>query len=366
VEVLETAVSVQSTMARLNFILPSLPTKPVGGVKNMFQFANRLRARGHDVTIYYSIKRPFKKQRTPVWLRLAISKLRKGKASWFELDSSIKQEIIPEVNDRYVRDADATMCTWWQMAYAVNGLSPSKGVKCNFIQDYELWTGQEEKVHESYQLPLKHVVIARYLQDIVEKYGGIRPPLVNTPIDITRFTIEKPVRERPAASVIMMYSEELRKGSVYGLAALKLVKKDIPELKVTLFSVYERPEIVPGWMEFFRRPVNLPQLYNEHSVFFTPSLGEGWGLPAAESMACGCAVVCTDIGGHRDYALHDETALLVLSKNVDDMASKIKQLIGDNELRWRLSAAGHKVIKTEFTWDQAVVRLETILLGNAL
>jgi len=351
-------------VARLNFILPSLPTKPVGGVKNMFQFANRLRAKGHDVTIYYSIKRPFKKQRTPVWLRLAISKLRKGKVSWFALDSSIRQEVVPEINDNYVRDADATMSTWWQMAYALSELSPPKGFKCNFIQDYELWTGQEEKVHESYRLPLKHVVIAKYLQDIVEKYNGTRPPLVNTPIDTTRFTITKPLKERPPASVIMMYSEEPRKGSMYGLEALQLVKKDIPGLRVTLFSVYERPEDLPQWMAFHRRPDNLPQLYNEHSVFFSPSLGEGWGLPPAESMACGCAVVCTDIGGHRDYALPDETALLVGPKDVNDMALRIEQIIEDNELRWKLADAGHALIKTEFNWDSAVARLEGILLQN--
>jgi glycosyltransferase involved in cell wall biosynthesis len=351
-------------VARLNFILPSLPTKPVGGVKNMFQFANRLCARGHDVTIYYSIKRPFKKQRTPVWLRLAISKLRKGKVSWFALDSSIRQEVVPEINDRHVRDADATMSTWWQMAYALNELSPLKGSKCNFIQDYELWTGQEDKVHQSYRLPVKHVVIAKYLQDIVEKYNGTRPPLVNTPIDATSFTITKALKDRPAASVIMMYSEEPRKGSIYGLEALQLVKNDIPGLRVTLFSVYERPAVVPEWMEFYRRPDNLPQLYNEHSVFFSPSLGEGWGLPPAESMACGCAVVCTDIGGHRDYAVHDETALLVAAKDVKDMASGIKQMIGDNELRMKLADAGYTMIKKEFTWDNAVARLERILLQN--
>jgi glycosyltransferase involved in cell wall biosynthesis len=349
-------------MARLNFILPSLPTKPVGGVKNMFQFANRLCAKGHDVAIYYSIKRPFKKQRTPVWLRLVISKLRQHKVSWFPLDSSIKQEVVSEVNNTNIRDADATISTWWQMAYALNELSASKGFKCNFIQDYELWTGQEDKVHQSYALPVKHVVIAKYLQDLVEKYNGTRPPLVNTPIDTTRFVINKPVRERPAASVIMMYSEELRKGSTYGLEALELVKKEIPGLKVTLFSVYERPAVVPVWMEFYRRPDNLPELYNQHSVFFSPSLGEGWGLPPAESMACGCAVVCTDIGGHRDYAVHDETALLVAPKDIYDMASRISKIVSNNELRWRLSEGGYKLIKTEFTWDSAVDSLERILL----
>ncbi|HZY80862.1 MAG TPA: glycosyltransferase family 4 protein [Cyclobacteriaceae bacterium] len=349
-------------MARLNFILPSLPTKPVGGVKNMFQFANRLRERGHDVTIYYSIRRPFKKQKTPVWLRLLISKLRKGKvASWFALDPSISQEIIPEVSDRHIRDADASMCTWWQMAYAINELGPSKGFKVNFIQDYELWTGQEERVHESYKLPVQHVVIAKYLQDIVEKFGGVRPPLVNTPIDTSHFRMIKGASERSSQSVIMMYSEEPRKGTQYGIEALRILKKEVPSLKVTLFSVYQRSQEVPDWMDFFTRPSNLVELYNEHAIFFSPSLGEGWALPPAESMACGCAVVCTDIGGHRDYAIDGQTALLVPAKDVTAMAAAIKKLIEDDSLRMSLSRNGHRLISTEFTWDQAVLKLEQIL-----
>lgn len=353
-------------MARLNFILPSLPTKPVGGVKNMFQFANRLRERGHDITIYYSIKRPFKKQRTPVWLRLMISKLRKRKVAWFPLDPSIQQIIIPEVSDAHIRDADATMCTWWQMAYAISNLSASKGFKVNFIQDYELWTGQEDRVHESYKLPIQHVVIAKYLQDIVEKYSGIRPPLVNTPIDTSHFKMTTPSNERAAKSVIMMYSEEPRKGTKYGLEALQVLRNEIPELKVTLFSVYQRPPEVPVWMNFFTRPSNLVQLYNGHAVFFSPSLGEGWALPPAESMACGCAVVCTDIGGHRDYAIDGETALLVEPKNANNMASKIRMLIENDELRLKLSVAGRTLISTEFNWDGAVLKLEQILKNGVL
>jgi len=354
-------------MARLNFIIPSLPTKPVGGVKNMFQFANRLRERGHDIVIYYSIKRPFKKQKTPVFLRWMISSFRKGAvAKWFTLDKSIAQEVVPEISDRYVRDCDATMCTWWQMAYAIHGLSPSKGFKVNFIQDYELWTGQEDRVHESYKLPLKHVVIAKYLQDIVEEYNGTRPPLVNTPIDLDKFKLTTPANERDPATLIMMYSEEPRKGSKYGLEALELVKQKVPGLRVTLFSVYQRPLHIPSWMEYHWRPADLPKLYNEHAIFFSPSLGEGWGLPPAESMACGCTVVCTNIGGHRDYAIDGQTALLVEAKNVNDMAENIYRLIHERDLRLRLSEAGRTLIKTEFTWDQAVARLESILLGNSL
>lgn len=349
-------------MARINLVLPSLPTKPVGGVKIMFQFANGLLARGHEVTILYSVRRPFKKARTPVWLRFLIFKLRRSSVAWFDLDERIAQRLVPEISDRYVPDADATLCTWWQMAYAVNDLGASKGNKCNLIQDYETWTGQEDMVHQSYNLPIRHAVIATYLQEIVEKYTGRKPPLTPLAIDTTHFEMITPAKERSAATVIMLYSMESRKGSDYGIQALIKVKELVPDLRVTLFSVYPRPDTIPPWMEFYTRPVNLVELYNKHAVFFSPSLGEGWALPPAEAMSCGCAVVCTNIGGHRDYAFDEKTVLLAEPKKVMDMAEKIHRAITQHDLRLRLSAAAHQLITTEFTWAKSVLRMETFLL----
>lgn len=349
-------------MARLNFVLPSLPTKPVGGVKIMFQFANLLAAKGHNVTILYSVRRPFKTPKTPVWLRYLIYKMRGTNIQWFDLDKRIVQKIVPGINDRCVPDADATLCTWWQMAYAINELNASKGNKCNLIQDYEIWTGQEDKVHQSYNLPIRHCVIAKYLQEVVEKYSGRKPPLTPLAIDTSHFKLSKPIAQRDA-SVIMLYSEEPRKGSEFGIRALEQVKQIFPHLKVTLFSVYQRPDTIPAWMDFYTRPLNLPELYNNSSIFFSPSLGEGWALPPAESMACGCAVVCTDIGGHRDYAMDGVTAMLVKPKDVAEMATKICTLIEKNELRLKMANGGHALINTEFTWARSVDKMESILLG---
>ncbi len=351
-------------MGRINFVLPSLPTKPVGGVKIMFQFANLLSAKGHDITILYSVKRPYKNSRTPVWLRMLINKVRGVKVKWFDLNKRIVEKLVPEINDNTVPDADATLCTWWQMAYAISDLSPSKGHKVNLIQDYEIWTGQEDKVHASYSLPLQHCVIARYLQEIVEKHSGKKPLLTPLAIDDNVFSLKKPLNER-STSIIMLYSLEPRKGSEYGIEALQILKRKVPSLKVTLFSVYQRPDAIPDWMDFHTRPKNLPELYNSSAIFFSPSLGEGWALPPAEAMSSGCAVVCTDIGGHRDYAIDGVTALLVPPKEPEVMADSLYKVITNDELRLNLAMAGHKLINTEFTWAASVARLESILLRKS-
>lgn len=167
---------------------------------------------------------------------------------------------------------------------------------------------------------------------------------------------------------MMLYSEEERKGTMYGIEAFIALKEKLPDLTVTLFSVYKRPRDLPGWIQFYTRPSNLPELYNQHAVFFSPSLGEGWALPPAEAMACGCAVVCTDIGGHADYAFHDQTALLVESKNPADMELKLEQLLTDNDKRIRLAINGNKFLTENFNCERSTSIIEryfySLLPGN--
>ena len=52
------------------------------------------------------------------------------------------------------------------------------------------------------------------------------------------------------------------------------------------------------------------EIYNTSRVFLCTSWVEGFGLTNVEAMACGAALVTTDNGGSRDYALHGETALV--------------------------------------------------------
>lgn len=345
---------------RINIILPFPVTKPVGGAKIMYEYANRLAARGHNVMIYHSIERPFKKSSTPTWLKRLIFSLRGvARPKWFPLDNKIGSVIVSSITAPHIRDADITMNTWWQMTYAINDLPLSKGKKFNLIQDYETWGGHQDKVDASFSLPVQHLAIARHLQDLVEsKTGGYKPIHIPNAIDESRFYLENPIDSRKRGTVIMLYSEEPRKGTRFGMEALDLVKKEFPDLRVTLFGVYPPPSGLPDWISYVRKPENLRELYNRSAIFITPSLGEGWALPPAEAMACGCAVVCTRIGGHLDYAIDGQSALLVDKENPADLARKILSLIQNDAYRIQIAENGRRLISTEFSWEKSVSRLE--------
>ncbi len=343
---------------RINIILPFPLTKPVGGGKIMYEYANRLQERGHHVIVIHSIRRPFKKMKSPLWWKHFNYKVRRAaRPKWFPLHKDVKSVIVSEITNAHIPDGDIVLSTWWEMAYMIEHLNPSKGRPFNLIQDYEVWKGNHEQVHKSYHLSISHLVIAKYLQELVQRHSGICPIHIPNAIETGVFHLKTPIRERDPFSIIMLYSKEPRKGTSFGLQALKELKQSIPQLKVTLFGVYDAPEL-PDWITYYKRPDNLVMLYNQSAVFFSPSLGEGWALPPAEAMACGCAVVCTAIGGHADYAIDNETALLVQPEQVADMVEKLKLLMQDQQLRLRLAEKGNAYIQENFSWEASVAKLE--------
>jgi glycosyltransferase involved in cell wall biosynthesis len=346
---------------RINIILPFPVTKPIGGAKIMYEYANRLQALGHHVVVLHSIKRPYKKSSTPVWVNQLMYALRGvARPQWFALHKNISSVIVPEITEKYVPDGDMVFCTWWEMAYMISTLPASKGKKINLIQDYETWQGNTALVDKSFALPIQQMVIAKYLEKLVIEKTEIAPVYLPNAIDNTIFFINNPIEKRDALSIIMLYSEEERKGTLYGIEAIKKLKEKFDGIVVTLFGVYKRPDSLPQWINYIQKPDNLCQLYNQHAIFFSPSLAEGWALPPAEAMYCGCAVVCTAIGGHNDYAIDKQTALTMPVKNVDDMVAALTVLLQDDALRIQLAAAGNQFITQRFSWARSV----RLLLDN--
>jgi glycosyltransferase involved in cell wall biosynthesis len=345
-------------LLRINIILPFPVTKPVGGAKVMYEFANRLQALGHRVTVLHSLKRPFKEMRSPLWFKRFLFWIRRAqRPHWFPLRPECRSLIVDEISDEFVPDGDLLLSTWWQMSYAVAGLSPQKGIRINLVQDFEHWSGQVPLVKDSYRLPLNHAAISRWLEQLIQTESRQPVQLLPLAIDTDRFYLQTALTDRFPFSVISLYSEEKRKGSQYTVQALELLKKSYPQLQAALFGVYPRPKQLPTWIQYHQRPADLAKIYNDHTVFMSASLGEGWALPPAEAMACGCAVVCTDIGGHADYAINEQTALLVPPENAIALANAVQRLFEQAALRIALSAQAEQFIKTHFNWERSVEAL---------
>lgn len=118
-------------------------------------------------------------------------------------------------------------------------------------------------------------------------------------------------------------------------------------------------------------------IYNSFDINCLISLGDGFGLPVAESMATGCAQLVSGhsclkelVEGHGGLTV--DTAAWVLNtsgintwggvSDVNDLTRKLNVLYENKELRIRLAEQGYNFIMQEkFTWDYAAAQLQRII-----
>jgi glycosyltransferase involved in cell wall biosynthesis len=347
---------------KINFILPFKPRRPAGGFRVMYEYANRLAHVGYQVHLTFPIRTQYMKYRFPYLIRRVLSKIEGfDRDQWFDFDPDITMSYVPQVEDKYVIDADIVIATWWATVLEMGVLSDTKGKKINLIQGFENWEGHEDLLYSSYNMnKTVNIVVASYLQKIVEQHTKNRVELIENGIDNNIYYLKKRIESRKVATVAMMYSPQEIKGSKYGLEALYIVKERIPELKVDLFGISPSPESLPEWITYSRDPEDLCALYNSNSVFISNSFTEGFGLVSVESMFCGCALVCTDIEGHKEYAFEGETALLVEAGNSERMADRVCELINDNDYRIALARRGYDYVQ-RFSWYNAIEKMEKVV-----
>ena len=178
---------------------------------------------------------------------------------------------------------------------------PGKGVKFYLIQHYETYCGPKERVDATWRAPLHKVVIAQWLFETGRGLGCEHMQYVPNGIDHEKYRLLNPISNR-AKRVAMLFNTADWKGSPDGLWALGAVKSQHPDLQAALFGTPQRSESIPDWIEYYQNPPQrelVSSIYNETSVFVCSSWSEGFGLPPAEAMACGCAVASTDCGGVR-------------------------------------------------------------------
>lgn len=347
---------------KITFILPFKPRRPAGGFRIMYEYANRLAKRGYQIHLVFPIRTQYMNYRLPYVMRYILSFIEGFRTNkWFEFDSQVKMSYVPEVKEEYIPDADIVIGTWWSTVLEMGGLSERKGKKINLIQGFENWTGHEDLLYKSYNIKgITNLVVAPFLKNILKEHSSNPVFVIENGIDDKIYKVTKDIENRIPETIAMNYSIQEIKGSKYGLEALFMVKKKFPALQVEMFGVCPSPNELPEWITYYRDPGDLRDIYNRNAIFISNSFTEGFGLVSVESMFCGCALVCTDIDGHREYALDKDTALLVDVKNPLQMADRICYLIENNNERIALARRGNNFVQ-RFNWNNAVMKMETVI-----
>ena len=104
----------------------------------------------------------------------------------------------------------------------------------------------------------------------------------------------------------------------------------------------------------------IPIEINRSETFILPSLFEGHPKALIEAMACGVAVVGTDVEGIRDVIRHEETGLLC-SPTVEGVASALQRLLADAGLRRRLGKEARAFVEREYSLKRVAEMELTVL-----
>ncbi|MBP7690304.1 MAG: glycosyltransferase [Anaerolineales bacterium] len=330
----------------LRFTLYSPGTGLAGGIKILFEYANRLAQRGHQVAVFAPHNRP---------------------PTWFALDPRV-QLVMPTVGADLlassVPDADVIVGSYWPTLYQIARLPASKGHKVYLIQGYEAEAlATPEAVDPTYHLPLQRIAVSHWLQSILNDRYQETCAVVPNCYDKTLFYPEPALRRRSPAGDLrigMLYHPEARKGGADGASAFQHVRAQLPQARLIYLSAAPPAEKIGDECHVGLSGAALRAYYNSLDIFVSPSWSEGFGLPGLEALACGVPLVTTDSGGVREYARHEATALVVPPRDPDALAHAILRLAREPELRRRLREAGLQQA-AQFDWDRSVDQFEALI-----
>ncbi len=144
------------------------------------------------------------------------------------------------------------------------------------------------------------------------------------------------------------------------------MKQGIDQIQKDREHVYWIPEMVTK--------ADAIQFYSHARVFCCPSIYEPFGIINLEAMACGAPVVASAVGGIKEVVIPEETGLLISfdqqseapfeavdpEKFAQELAAGINRIVGDPELRERLSVAGRKRAEEHYSWTSIAQRVREL------
>ena len=341
-------------------------TRPNGGAMAVYEFANAMCRRGHEVHL--------------VHIGWHEHILETGDLPWITFEDGI-QHLFPSVDVagidvsanpgegrigidesrlaqlvRYLPDADF-IAAWDDQ------VPDRHGLQFIFVQGYRIFIAATEEA--MYQSPCPKICVSRWLVEVGRQKGVPTDELVHVSngLNHAKYRVVAPIEARPPL-ISTTYRANRQTRPEETLAVLSEVKRRIPEMEAVLFSPAAPEHDIMPWVTVMTNPPQeliVNDIYNRSQVFLCTSRYEGFGFPSVEAMACGAALVTAANGGSGDYALHGETALVCEPDDVMGMADQVERLLRDDELRHRLARQGGRYVRETFDWDASAEKLEAFL-----
>ncbi len=354
-----------------------------GGTRVIFEMANRLAERGHDVTItalegdhswfplkievnYIKMPKAFRPLK-PLYKVAKHREMRYPDTHIFFSPLTFGLDFIRPLAAG-IPECDINVATFCFTAYPVQ--RSGRGLPFYYIQHYEpLFFNDvynQKMAEATYYLPLRKLVVSRWLEEKIFEKTGERPIYVGNALWGSYAFYPRLVENKGDEKTVMAFFRGIEwKGEREVIEAINIVSRKLNNVKLLCVGnkdAFER--LINSTPAHFRfEIVNAPnddelaRLYSLSDVFVSASWYEGFGLPQLEAMACGTPVVTTDSGGVRDYAVNGYNAFVVPPKEPEKLADAIIKVLGDDKIYQTFKGQGLETAK-EFTWNRVIDRVE--------
>ena len=102
--------------------------------------------------------------------------------------------------------------------------------------------------------------------------------------------------------------------------------------------------------------INLPVYYSVASAYVLPTLYDNCPFTVLESMACGCPVCASNVGGLPEIITDGKDGFLIGPTDIRALANTLIMLLDDNTLRKRIGLNAREKIEHKFSWDRVADR----------
>ncbi len=230
------------------------------------------------------------------------------------------------------------------------------------VRRWHSFLGMQAKVVRN----LKHIVTVSEVSrgDIATAFKRPKTSidLVYNGIDTQTFSPQAHIKRKKMMLMTTASADKPLKGLRYLLEAIALLKPDYPDLELRVIGKMAEDSDTAKRLQqlkikdsvHFVSNISTEQLvdyYAEATMVVSPSLYEGFGLPAGEAMSCGVPVISSN-GGALPEVVGD-AGIVVDAGNSEALSVAIKQLLDQPELRQSLGEKGRERILNTFCWQVA-------------
>jgi glycosyltransferase involved in cell wall biosynthesis len=313
-------------------------TELAGGIRVAVAHGDVLTDRGHDVTLITTA----------------------GPLTWRE--SHAQWQHVASLEDIDASRFDFVVGTFWTTLALTHRLAGNKGL--HFCQGYEgSFTGYQHlrpQIEAAYSLPLPKITVSPHLVPICRAFYD-DATYVGQIVDADFYQPHRGGNTVPRVLLVGPAQADF-KGIDIGYEAVRRARALGAEFDLIRVSQWIAMEDEPAELasEFHvaLNSAEMARLIASCDVFLGPSRKEeGFGLPAAESMASGVSCVLSEIPSFLSWDERHDYALFAPEGDGNAMGEQLARLLGDASLRERLAARGREVVE-QFRAERTGQRLE--------